>query len=134
MENTYLDFYKKINIQKQIDILAKKYQNKKILIYGAGQMSCELFENFDLSKLSIIGVCDAKYKENTNQNFFSYPAFSQEKLKELDFDVVLVNLRKTYNVSNDLKYRKLINTKNENAIVETLFKFPPSFLIREILF
>lgn len=133
MTETYLDFYEQINAQKQINKLAKKYKNKKILIYGAGIMTRILFENFDLKNLNIVGVCDLKFENSTNENFFSYPAISPNILGEYDFDVIFVNLRNQDRIIKNIKYRKLVNTKNEDKEVTSLLKQPLSFLIKQIL-
>ena len=49
------------NVQVQIDKAAKKYRNKKILIYGTGLLSQKIFQNYDLSSLNIVGIVDMKF-------------------------------------------------------------------------
>ncbi len=134
MSNPYLDFYNQINTQKQINSLAKKFKNKRIIFYGAGIMSKILFENFDLSKLNIIAICDMKYEKSQNETFFSYPTISPDELKTADFDVIFVNLKNYERAINNIKYNILINTKNEDKEVKPFLKVTLYFLIKQILF
>ena len=57
----FLEFFRKENAQKQIDKLARKYKNRKIVLYGAGIYARCLIENYDISKLPIIGVSDRSF-------------------------------------------------------------------------
>lgn len=120
----YIKYFKKLNAQRQINKLARKYRNKKIVVYGAGLMASILFKNYDLSKLNIIGVCDKKFETTQNQTFFSYTCFSPNELKDLDFDVILVLLLQDSEIIEFLKDKLLINTKNEFKKVETFIKIP----------
>ncbi len=132
--SSYLDYYNQINSQKQINKLAGKYKNKKIILYGAGIMSKILFENFDLSKLNIVKICDAKYPKNSDETFFSYPVISPEELKNEDYDIIFVNLKDYERIINNIKYRIIINTKNEDKHVVRLLKPTLDFIIKQILF
>lgn len=133
MSNFYLEYYKQINAQKQIDNLAKKYKNKKIIIYGAGIMTKTLFENFDFSKLNIIAICDNKYKVNSEERFFAYKTINPKELTTLDYDVIFVNLRKNNTFINKIKYRLIINSKNENKQVKALIEPTWQFLIKQVI-
>ena len=128
----YLIFFKEINAQKQINILAKKYKNKKIVIYGAGIMARVLFENFDLSNLNILFVCDKKFS-NKSEKFYSYNTIPPNELKNIDFDVLLIILRDE-KVVDYLSNTFLMNTKNENKIICKMLKIPLSYYIKYILF
>lgn len=129
----YLKFYKDINLQKQINNLAKNYKNKSVVIYGAGVMSSILFENFDLSKLNITAVCDAKYKKDSKETFCGYKTIAPSQLPEADFDAVFIILREHEKLKQYIKNDLLINTKNEDKPVESLFKLPLIFMIKQIL-
>lgn len=133
MSNFYLEYYKQINAQKQIENLAKKYKNKKIIIYGAGIMTKTLFENFDFSKLNIIAICDNKYKVNSEERFFAYKTINPKELTTLDYDVIFVNLRKNNIFINKIKYRLIINSKNENKQVKALIEPTWQFLIKQVI-
>ena len=57
-----MEFFNDNNAQKQIDKLAKKFKNKKVVIYGAGIYFQIIKNNFDISKLNIIGIADKKFE------------------------------------------------------------------------
>lgn len=122
----YKKYYKEVRAQKQIDKLAKKYKNKKIVIYGAGIMANDLFEDYNLSDLDIIGVCDNKYPQNSTELFHSYKTFNPQELKELDFDIIFLCIRDFAKIYNIIKYSILINTKNEDKSIIKLIK--PTFM------
>ena len=70
---TYENYFKDINAEKQIEKISKKYKNKKIILYGMGEYFDEIQENFDLSKLNIVGVCDLKFAKDKNSNLIDLP-------------------------------------------------------------
>lgn len=119
----YLEYYNEVNAQKQIDKLAKKYKNKKIVIYGAGLMSEVLFKHFDLSKLNITAICDKKY-ESASGDFFGYKTIKPGDLKEYECDIIFVLLLQELQVIDFLKDELLINTINENTKIKPLIKIP----------
>lgn len=128
----YLKYYKRVNAQKQIDKLSKKYKDKKIIVYGAGIMSQLLFENYDVSKLNIVGVCDKKYDEEAGK-FYNYNGIGIKELKNLKFDIVLILVLRETEITENLKDRILINTINENAIIEPFIKISFWQCIRALL-
>lgn len=104
----WLDYYKKIKIEKRIKKLAKQYKNKKILIYGAGLMSKTLFENYDLSNLNIKAICDKCYENKENETFYGYPTIAPNQINIKDYDVILVLILNSHGVINELKYKNNI--------------------------
>lgn len=107
----YSEYYKKIKIDKKIKELAKKYKNKKIVIYGAGQMSKILFENYDLSGLNIKYICDRSFEERKNEKFYGYSCIPPSDLEKKDYDVILVLLLKASEVVKSLEKNHLLNNK-----------------------
>ncbi len=130
----YLQFYKEINVQKQINKLAKKYKNQKIIVYGAGLMSRILFQNFDLSCLNIVGVADSKYTKNSTESFWGHKTMNPVELKDFDFDVILIAVKEKKKILENIKYNILINTKNEDKEVKSFLELPVNFMIKQILF
>ena len=78
------------NVQVQIDKAAKKYRNKKILIYGTGLLSQKIFQNYDLSLLNIVGIVNIKYGSISNDNFADSRCVELKDVLNKSFDVVLV--------------------------------------------
>ncbi len=122
-----LNYLKEVHAQRQINKLARKYKNKKIVIYGAGEYFQILKNNFDLSKLNIVGIADKKFETSKDLNPTTYPALAPEELKDADFDVIFVALYDDSIVSDWLEYEFLVNTKNYDkevrSIVEPTFWF-----------
>ncbi len=113
----FIKYFKNVNAQKQINKLAKKFKNKKVVIYGAGKYFKNLYDNFDLSKLNVIAICDRKFETNKTANDTSYNALTPDELQEYDFDVILVALYDDIKLINYLKQELLKNTKNEDKKV-----------------
>ena len=83
----YLIIY---NAQEKINKLAKRYKNKKIAIYGAGQFAYAIFENYDLSKLNIVAIADLRFEDTEKRHFFGLNCITPAELGHLDCDVILI--------------------------------------------
>ena len=103
------------NAQKQIDKLAKKYKNKKIVIYGAGEYFDLIRENYDLSELNIVGISDIKFDTDKSLNKTNYNALAPDELKTYDFDVLVIALRNYYNIMKILDDKTFNDSKNKNV-------------------
>lgn len=86
----FKEYLKTYNAQEKINKLAKRYKNKKIAIYGAGQFAHAIFEDYDLSKLNIIAVADMKFEDEAKRNFFRLNCIPPKDLGALDCDVILI--------------------------------------------
>lgn len=84
----YLQIY---NAQEKINKLAKRYKNKKIAIYGAGQFAYAIFENYDLSQLNIVAVADLRFEDESNREFFGYNCITPKELGDLECDLILIS-------------------------------------------
>ncbi len=110
------DYFQAVNEQKYLDDLSEKLKNKKVLLYGAGLISNVLLENYDLSKLNIVGICDKKFeKENREEFFYNLKTYSPNELKNLDFDVILFTLKEFEKIKQILK-KDGINKKMLSAV------------------
>ena len=127
------EYFEKINAQKQIDTLAKKYKHKRVVVYGAGAMAKILFKNYNLKKLNIVAVCDNKFSEK-KEDFFGFKTLSPEELKAFNYDIILVLVQKYSMIEKNLKYGLLLDSKNENVKIEKFIKIPLLMLLKEILF
>jgi len=79
----------KKKLQQYIDSLAKKYEGKKILAYGTGLLAEIILDNYDVSKLNIIGFADSKYLYE-QEDFRNYKTFSPDQIEELNPDAILL--------------------------------------------
>ena len=125
-----LKYFKDVNAQKQINRLVKKYKNKKIVIYGAGEYFNILNENYDLSKLNIVGIADRKFGLTKDANKTKYLPLAPEELKEFDFDIIMVALYDDIAILDYLEYNLLIGTKNENKKVISIIEPNLWYLIK----
>ena len=123
-----LQYFRNVKAQKQIDKLAKKYKDKKIVIYGAGEYFNILQKNYDLSKLNIVAISDKKFEESKEANSTKFTPLTPEELKEFDYDVILVALLKDVSMCNYLESTLLINTKNENKKTQPIIEPNLSYL------
>ena len=121
-----LGYFKSVHAQRQINKLARKYKNKKIIIYGAGEYFQILKNNFDLSKLNIVGIADKKFETSKDSNPTPYLALAPEELKDFDLDVILVALYDDTSLCDYLEYQLLLNTQNEDKPISSIIE--PTFL------
>jgi len=88
----FKEFFQKYDAQAKIDKLARRYKNRKIVLYGAGQYATILFENYDLSKLNIIAVADIKFEnEEIEKSFFGYRGIAPAEIKDIDCNLILIS-------------------------------------------
>lgn len=73
----FQEYLKIYNTQSKINKLAKRYKNKKIAVYGAGQFSHAIFSNYDLSNLNIVAVADLRFENESKDNFSALSALRQ---------------------------------------------------------
>lgn len=128
-----LNYFKAVHAQRQINKLARKYKNKKIVIYGAGEYFQILKNNFDLSKLNIVGIADKKFETSKNSNPTPYLALAPDELKDFDFDVILVALYDDTSLCDYLEYQLLINTENEGKPVRSIIEPTILYTIKVLL-
>lgn len=131
--SNFVKYFKEVKAQKQINKLVRKFKNKKLVIYGAGEYFKVLYDNFDLSKLNIVAIADKKFETNKSSNYTSWEALAPEELKEYDFDAILVALYDDSSLMDYLEYELLINTKNEGkkvlSIIEPTFFYAIKVLL-----
>lgn len=119
----FKDFLKEINPQSQINKIAKKYKNKKIIVYGAGQYSRYVVENYDLSSLNIIGFSDKAFLENVDGTFLNHKKISPYDIKNTDFDLILILAWDDYGMYKYLLDECLLDFDKRN--IDVLFR--PTF-------
>lgn len=92
MRTHFKRYLEKKKAQKVINKFAKKYADKKIILYGAGVFAEDLLNYYDLSKLNIVGISDAKFKIDKEGEFFNYKKISPDDIVKQDFDLLLTLL------------------------------------------
>lgn len=104
----YQEYLKEHNFKKYFNKLVKRLNNKRIIIYGAGEFFCFIKEHYNLSRLNIIGITDKKFKpEQEGEYFFDYPVIPIESATKYSPDCILVSVLKFYSlifqIQNDKK-------------------------------
>jgi len=82
-------YLKQVNFDKQYKKLIKKYRNREIVIYGAGQLFQLINNNYDLSKLNIVGICDRNFENNGEEYYCGYKKLLIEDLVTHNTDLIL---------------------------------------------
>ena len=123
-EDEWIEYLKRIKQQQYINKLAKKWKHKKILLYGAGLTAKVLFENYDLSKLNVVAISDKKFENITDYNFYGIKTIPPNKIKDIDFDIVLFTLKEYKKIANILKNngcnKKMFSIiKNSRFVIKT---------------
>lgn len=111
------------NFEKYFIKLKEKLKNKKILVYGAGQIFKFINEHFDISDLNIIGICDKQFTEKQEgKEIWGYKIININNINNYDYDCVLVSVLKYYNLGYSI--RSMIDNKNIDvyALVRQEFK------------
>ncbi len=113
------DILEKKDFQRRIDELARKYAGKKIIVYGAGMMFSLIQENYDTSKLNIIGVADKKLT-TMDDKFKGFQAMSPYDIPDFNPDAVLIAIYVTSPIIRFLKEDVLL--PSDKIIVEPFIK------------
>lgn len=121
----FCEYLKKYNAQEKIDKAVKKYKNKRVVLYGAGQFSQAVFMDYDLSKLNIVAIADKRFEQDRPHEFFNLKCVKPNDLKEMDYDVILISNFDYNAFVNILDERILYGTKNEKVEIRPLI--PLSF-------
>ena len=116
----FREYLKTYNAQDKINKLAKKYKKRKIVIYGAGQFSNAIFQNYDLSGLNIVAICDKKYESKNCENYYNYKCISPDELKDYDCDLILISNFDYNRFLTILDDHILYRTKNEGIEIRPL--------------
>lgn len=110
------------NVQKQLDKQGKKYKNKRVLIYGTGLLSNEIFQNYDLSSLNIVGIVNIKYGYISNDNFIDNRCITLKEMLNTSFDVVLIANENFRYFKNQLQNYLHKNNYKKQVSIKPLIK------------
>jgi lipopolysaccharide biosynthesis glycosyltransferase len=95
------DLLMNTDFQQRIDKLAKKYQDKNIIIYGAGNAFNVIYDNFDLSKLNLAGIADIKFEDGNTYKEFN--TISPKSIANNKPAVVLISMLESHIASDFFK-------------------------------
>ena len=118
----FIEYFKKYEAQKKIDKLARRYKNKRVALYGAGQFADILFENYDLSKLNIVAIADKKFEDEKERNFHNLNCIPPEELGDFDCDLILISNFDYQLFLSYLDNHVLYRTKNAGIEIRPLIR------------
>ena len=112
------EYLKEIGFGQKLDEFCKNAGSKTVLIYGAGKMFNAIVQNYDLSKLNIIGISDRRFEnENDSGQFMGFNICLPQEIKKLKPDYIIVSLKNYSKVWADLQY------ENEESCVLSMLTF-----------
>jgi len=110
--NKHIEILKKYKFEKQLRKLETILRNKSVLIYGAGLFFKTIKEEYDLSKINVIGICDKRYQLNQEGDIdFGYKIIPYEKIIEYKPDYILLATLKTYNIYQSFQTKEIKKAK-----------------------
>jgi len=124
-EEEWIEYLKEVNTQKYIDQLAKKFKNKRVILYGAGMFAKILFNNYDLSKLNIVGISDKKYESSEEESFNGYKTIKPSELNNTNFDILIFTMKLYKTIEKSLNKQGISQYKL--SLVPSSNKFPIRF-------
>ena len=111
-------YLEKHQYQKQLDNLAKKFRNKKVVIHGYGTLFKLIEKKYDLTRFNIVGIMDKKFSKFNNNDFpTNYTYIKLDNLYRYDFDFVLIATENYLPIIKELK--KITNKKIYPLIKKT---------------
>lgn len=120
----WIEYLQKVGEQNFINKLAKKYKNKKIILYGAGLVAKILVKNFDLSKFNIVGIADRRFETSGEQEFLGYKTIKPTELNSIDCEVILFTMKLFKQIEKTLKEKGL------KAKMSTIIKTSHKYFVR----
>lgn len=132
MKTNFKEYLNKKKAQTAIDKIANGYEGKKIVLYGADLFTGDLFRNYDLSKLNIIGIADESFRKDCQGDYYSYKKFAPEDLLENDFDLLLIT---AYDDTEIKKYLKndLFQGEERKIQIKTLIRLNLLEYVKEVV-
>lgn len=99
------EFYlKEINFDKQLEKLEKNCRGKKVIIYGAGSLFRFIQNNYNLSKLNIIGISDKKYTiSDEGKDDLGYKKIPIFKIPDYTPDCILLAVLNYFSIKDNLE-------------------------------
>lgn len=96
-------YLKRVKFEKRLKKLEKKLENKTAVVYAAGSLFKTALKNYDLSKLNIVGISDAKYNESQNgQEDLGFKIIHHTQISQFAPDYVLIGNLNFFNVMKSM--------------------------------
>ncbi len=130
MANDFKSYLEELNFKKQFEKLNKKLKGKTVILYGAGSLFQYIKENYDLTKLNIIGISDKKFsEEQEGEIYLDYKIIPFSNITNYNADYVLIATQNYIGIVENFVCNVFDKTKTK---VKPLVKIPLLTLLREI--
>lgn len=107
-------FLEEVNFDKQFKRLKKKLKEKRVVVYGSGQLFQLVHERYDLSDIDIIAISDGKYgPEDRGQEFLGYTIVPFVDIADLEPDYVVVAILNYVEIVYNFEYNIFRNIKTK---------------------
>lgn len=121
MKTNFKEYLEKKKAQKVINETAEKFKDKKIILYGADLFTGDLFRNYDLSKLNVLGIADKSFQGDYENDYYGYKKMGPYELLETDFDLLLITAYDDTEIKEFLK-KDLLQGEDIKFKIKTLIK------------
>lgn len=109
------------NSMAKAKLIELENNKKKILFYGAGLFAEEMFNNLDITKLNVVGVCDKKFSTEKSETFYGLKTYAIEELSNLDYDVLFLSVSSPQYFKKILKSQKIFKSAVIRSFEEYTF-------------
>jgi hypothetical protein len=96
------EMLKKSDFEQRLKEIKEKYQDKKMIIYGAGFLARAVFNNYNLSDLNIIAVADRNFPPATT-SFYGYKACSVYDIPAISPEILFIFVKNSVAVETFLR-------------------------------
>ena len=84
-------FLDKYNAQEKINSLVKRFENKRFIIFGAGDLTRCIFKKYDLSALNIVAIADKRFEQGRLHEFYGLKCIKPNDIPNEEADVILIS-------------------------------------------
>jgi len=120
---SYKNQLQEISFDKKLKYLAKKYKNKKILIYGNGILFDAICKNYNIKDcLDIVAISDIRYEKQEIKEYLNFKTVKPKEIINTEAQVILIA---TINPKEMKKFLLKNNLAPKNAIIEPFIQELP---------
>ncbi len=107
------------DFKENLENIVLSVKNAKVLLYGAGAGFLELNKRFKLiERTNPVAISDLKFENFNQKTFKNIPTVAPSKIKEIDFDTIIVTNEKADSIVNYLKNKLRIFDKEIKVIFD----------------
>lgn len=129
MKKIFEEEIKSLQLEDKLKKWAKKYKNKKVLVYGTGKYFDALICQYNLRKyLNVVGVSDLKYQDLSVETDKGFEVYRPSDIDKSSCEVVFVTTRYPNGCKSYLHAYELVKP---NTDIITLFDKSTKDIVKE---